>query len=231
MRTPWIGTFSSLCLAVCVISTPAPAQEAAAFVNPNQGFDRLYEVTADYRERAKEGTAEATLADSLLHSLVRLENEWWEAGMPRVHSDYLASLEAAAAALEVRGDSAGTLETLQATTEDLKVKAAFAEEGEEFAFADRVEVTVITLQDGVEVHGLLVRANPRAHRFKRPPQYVFNSSTSPTSRAIPPGNHVMWVETLDGTRLVCMPVTLGVGGDSSEMIRVPISDETEVGCE
>ena len=157
-----------------------------------------------------------------------LSRAWLNAGKPELSLDFEKSIEGDTADLNkasgLKGEPGATV-ILRGVLDDLAVKVKFVTAGTlnaAAAFRSAIDVKVETLRGSQPVNGLWVRCNPARWGVTTAPQYVFNSATSPTTRQMPPGDFVMWVETADHKFLAQQPVQIGVAGKAQEDIRFAV---------
>ena len=113
---------------------------------------------------------------------------------------------------------------LDDVAKDLSVKADYATppSGDPIKFRTTVTVNVRTLRGGTEEGGYFVRCNPRSGAAQRPALFLFSRQSSPTSRPLPPGNYLLWVESTDGKVLKTQDMDVGANGEESQTVDVPL---------
>jgi len=156
----------------------------------------------------------------------RLANRRLQSGMSGLPDEFVDSLAASTTAIDqsLPPEGPARAEFLANLQRDLEIKDKFSTEsfGLRGGFAAIVNVSVETTRNGQTVNGLYVRCNPIAYGSKEPPLFPFNSASSPTSRKLPPGRFMLWVENADHQRVTLQPVDIGENGKDSETIRIEI---------
>lgn len=155
----------------------------------------------------------------------RIANRRSESGATNLPDEYVDSLVADTKALDsLPPEGQSRTAALANVHRDLQIKAKYSTDsfGITGGFAAIIDVSVETVRNGQPVNGLYVRCNPAAYGFNDPPLFPFNSASSPTSRKLPPGSFVLWVETADHKRITSQPLDIGENGKDSETIRIAV---------
>jgi hypothetical protein len=190
------------------------------------------------------------LAGEIRTAVSYLQQQWEGAGQPDLPDAYVLTLRIDLQALQSAVDDSvlAPADLLEHIRDDLALKVAYsgADQGNPAegvttgvsgtgssasgrralgflrTYPTTVLVHVVTIQDGREVTGYLVRTNPTLYGVTQSPIFPFSSASSPTERELPPGDYTMWIQTRNGAFVGALPVTVGATGQKRQNIRVVI---------
>ena len=210
-----IGYVSTLAAA------PASAQDAPV-VTPTVSV--LSDLRSAYLTAAGT-TGDSVMVETLAEiqaALTRMEDTYVATGGEELSGDYVAGLRANAWLLRraaTNEDSAAAI--IADVASDLQWKAYDVAAGVGWSTEAResgIEVTVRVRRNGSDVGGYYARANPRRFPPSPNPLFPFTNET-PSTRRLPSGNYIVWIEDVNGQIMQARPLTIS-SVDDPEIIFV-----------
>ena len=176
-------------------------------------FNQLDDSISKNQTKYDSGSEEGILRD-IRASYDFLSSKWLGGSKKELSKEYLTTLDSNTELLLQTlniPERMERLNILQAVKRDLKIKVRAARKGANAAetFNVAINVTVRTFKNNSEVSGYLVRCNPQLYANNKTPLFPFNNETSPSTRSLPPGYYVLWIEDKNNQKIVTRQISIG----------------------